>query len=214
MKQELMDAIQETPVIAAVKDDDGLQNALQNENIRVVFILYGDICNISTLVQRIHAAGKFAIVHVDLIAGLASKEVAVDFIRSQTEADGIISTRQSFIRRAKELGLAAILRVFLLDSISLESLGQDARQPPGLSGHPARHHAQNSAPGVRGRQSAGAHGRPHRRQRGCDGRAGCRCHRHFHHQSGGLEHVRRMFCNMRKKKSGFLWLPTNRVQIL
>ena len=38
MKQELMDAIQETPVIAAVKDDDGLQNALQNENIRVVFI--------------------------------------------------------------------------------------------------------------------------------------------------------------------------------
>ena len=46
MKQELMDAIQETPVIAAVKDDDGLQNALQNENIRVVFILYGDICNI------------------------------------------------------------------------------------------------------------------------------------------------------------------------
>ena len=111
MKQELMDAIQETPVIAAVKDDDGLQNALQNENIRVVFILYGDICNISTLVQRIHAAGKFAIVHVDLIAGLASKEVAVDFIRSQTEADGIISTRQSFIRRAKELGLAAIRRV-------------------------------------------------------------------------------------------------------
>ena len=122
MKQELMDAIQETPVIAAVKDDDGLQNALQNENIRVVFILYGDICNISTLVQRIHAAGKFAIVHVDLIAGLASKEVAVDFIRSQTEADGIISTRQSFIRRAKELGLAAILRVFLLDSISLDIL--------------------------------------------------------------------------------------------
>ena len=113
MKQELMDAIQETPVIAAVKDDDGLQNALQNENIRVVFILYGDICNISTLVQRIHAAGKFAIVHVDLIAGHASKEVAVDFIRSQTEADGIISTRQSFIRR-----------VFLLDSISLESLGK------------------------------------------------------------------------------------------
>ena len=44
------------------------------------------------------------------------------FIRNTTEADGIISTRQSFIRRAKELGLAAILRVFLLDSIALESL--------------------------------------------------------------------------------------------
>lgn len=49
MKQELMDAIQETPVIAAVKDDAGLCNALTNENIRVVFVLYGDICNIAPL---------------------------------------------------------------------------------------------------------------------------------------------------------------------
>ena len=102
MKQELMDAIQETPVIAAVKDDAGLCNALTNENIRVVFVLYGDICNISSIVCRIHEAGRFAVVHVDLIAGLAGKEVAVDFIRNTTEADGIISTRQSFIRRAKE----------------------------------------------------------------------------------------------------------------
>ena len=109
MKQELMDAILETPVIAAVKDDAGLHNALTNENIRVVFVLYGDICNISSIVRRIHEAGRFAVVHVDLIAGLAGKEVAVDFIRNTTEADGIISTRQSFIRRAKELGLAAIL---------------------------------------------------------------------------------------------------------
>ena len=51
MKQELMDAIQETPVIAAVKDDAGLCNALTNENIRVVFVLYGDICNIASIVR-------------------------------------------------------------------------------------------------------------------------------------------------------------------
>lgn len=41
MKQELMDAIQEMPVIAAVKDDTGLCNALTNENIRVVFYYTG-----------------------------------------------------------------------------------------------------------------------------------------------------------------------------
>ena len=91
MKQELMDAIQETPVIAAVKDDAGLCNALTNENIRVVFVLYGDICNISSIVRRIHEAGSFAVVHVDLIAGLAGKEVAVDFIRNTTEADALES---------------------------------------------------------------------------------------------------------------------------
>ena len=118
MKQELMDAIQETPVIAAVKDDAGLCNALTNENIRVVFVLYGDICNIASIVRRIHEAGRFAAVHVDLIAGLAGKEVAVDFIRSTTEADGIISTRQSFaggliadkedVMAALEAGITAI----------------------------------------------------------------------------------------------------------
>ena len=85
MKQELMDAIQEMPVIAAVKDDAGLCSALTNENIRVVFVLYGDICNISSIVRRIHEAGRFAVVHIDLIAGLAGKEVAVDFIRNTTE---------------------------------------------------------------------------------------------------------------------------------
>ncbi|MGN0708062.1 MAG: glycerol-3-phosphate responsive antiterminator [Faecalibacterium sp.] len=122
MEPKLMEAILESPVIAAVKDENGLQNAMNNENIRVVFILFGDICSIGGLVSRVHETGRFALVHVDLITGLASKEVAVDFIRRTTEADGIISTRQSFIRRAKELGLAAILRVFLLDSISLESL--------------------------------------------------------------------------------------------
>lgn len=158
MKQELMDAIQETPVIAAVKDDDGLQNALQNENIRVVFILYGDICSIASIVQRIHAAGKFAIVHVDLIAGLASKEVAVDFIRSQTEADGIISTRPVVHPPGQRTRVAAIPPGVPAGLHLAGEPGQDARQPPGLSGHPAWHHAQNSAPGLRGRQSAGAHG--------------------------------------------------------
>ena len=46
MKQELMDAIQETPVIAAVKDDAGLCNALTNENIRVS-LYYTEISAIS-----------------------------------------------------------------------------------------------------------------------------------------------------------------------
>ena len=129
MKQELMDAIQETPVIAAVKDDAGpLQCADQREHpggIRIIrrYLQYCLHC------APHHEAGRFAAVHVDLIAGLAGKEVAVDFIRNTTEADGIISTRQSFIRRAKELGLAAILRVFLLDSIALESLD---KIPPNL----------------------------------------------------------------------------------
>ena len=38
------------------------------------------------------------------------------------KADGIISTRPSFIRRGRELGLFTILRIFVFDSLSLENV--------------------------------------------------------------------------------------------
>ncbi|MEI3182341.1 MAG: glycerol-3-phosphate responsive antiterminator [Lachnospiraceae bacterium] len=44
----------------------------------VVFLLFGNICNITGLVDQVKNSGKIAIVHVDLIQGLSSKEVAVD----------------------------------------------------------------------------------------------------------------------------------------
>ena len=124
MNREFKDALEDSPVIAAIKDEHGLKECLKSD-IRVVFILYGDICNISSIVRRIHEAGRFAVVHVDLIAGLAGKEVAVDFIRNTTEADGIISTRPNLIRRAKELGLFAILRVFVIDSMALDNIARE-----------------------------------------------------------------------------------------
>ena len=90
-------------VIAAVKNDGGLEQCLKSE-CQVVFILYGSICNVSDIVKRIKERGKLAIVHVDLTAGLGSKEVAVDFIRQHTKADGIISTKPQMVKHAMELG--------------------------------------------------------------------------------------------------------------
>ncbi|MCI1965214.1 MAG: glycerol-3-phosphate responsive antiterminator [Oscillospiraceae bacterium] len=119
-----INAVVSNPIIAAIKDHDGLEKCLVCDNVRIVFVLYGDICNISEIVERIKGAGKIAIVHVDLVAGLSNKEIAVDFIHRNTQADGIISTRQAFIHRAKELNMHSILRVFVLDSIALSSLGK------------------------------------------------------------------------------------------
>ena len=90
-------------------------------DIQTVFVLYGDICNISEIVRQIKDAGKIAIVHADLISGLAAKEISVDFLRRSTQADGVISTRANMIQRAKELNMIAILRVFLIDSMALDS---------------------------------------------------------------------------------------------
>lgn len=120
MEQRLYEALQTNPIIAAVRDDAGLAACLQAD-VQTVFVLYGDICSICSIVGRIKDAGKIAIVHADLVGGLAAKEISVDFLRRSTQADGIISTRSNMIQRAKELGMIAILRVFLIDSMALET---------------------------------------------------------------------------------------------
>ncbi len=116
----LEDIFVSSPVITAVKDDIGLEHAMKKE-CAIVFILYGTVCSIPSIVEKVKEHGKLAIVHVDLIVGLSSKEVAVDYIKEHTRADGIISTRAAMVKRAMELGLIGGQRAFLIDSIALEN---------------------------------------------------------------------------------------------
>lgn len=111
------------PVIASVKDENGL-NACLPSNCRIVFVLYGSLLDIPMIVNRITEADKIAIVHLDLIDGLAARESAVDYIAAQTRAAGIISTKSILIKRAKQLGLLAIQRFFLLDSLALSNIAR------------------------------------------------------------------------------------------
>ena len=122
MNQEFYDAVETNPVIAAVKSDAGLQAAVEMEEIQVIFVLYGDVCTIPEILERIKAAGKKAMVHIDLIAGLSAKEISVEFIARQTRADGIITTKPALVRRAKELGIFAVLRFFVIDSLALKNI--------------------------------------------------------------------------------------------
>lgn len=121
MKKEFREALEDSPIIAAIKDDDGLEKCKTSDS-HVIFILYGDICNISDIVAKVKEAGKIAMVHLDLITGLSSKEVAVDFIQKYTKADGIITTKPALIKRAKELSLYTILRLFVIDSMAYENI--------------------------------------------------------------------------------------------
>nr|WP_330387638.1 glycerol-3-phosphate responsive antiterminator [Lacrimispora sphenoides] len=122
MDQKYYDLFESNPVIAAVKDMKGLADCCSMEEIRVVFILFGDICNLSSIVKQIKDADKVAMVHIDLITGLSGREIAVDFIKNNTKADGIISTKPALIKRAKELSLFTTLRIFVLDSMAFENI--------------------------------------------------------------------------------------------
>lgn len=122
MNRDFYRLMEENPVIAAVKDEEGLDICCKSRNIRVVFVLYGTVSSISGIVKRIKEAEKVAMVHIDLMEGLNGKEPVVDFIRQYTEADGIISTKPSLIRHARELGMYTVLRVFILDSLSFKNV--------------------------------------------------------------------------------------------
>lgn len=121
MNRKFKEAMEDCPIIAAVKDQEGLEKCLQSD-IKIIFILFGDICNIAEIVKKVKEAERIAMVHIDLINGLGSKEISVDFIKQTTEADGIITTRPAMIKRAKELKLYTVLRYFVLDSMALKNI--------------------------------------------------------------------------------------------
>lgn len=80
MKKEFMEALEYSPIIAAIKDEIGLKKCVTSDS-RVIFILYGDILTIPDIVAAVKESGKIAMVHIDLITGLSSKEITVDFLK-------------------------------------------------------------------------------------------------------------------------------------
>ena len=123
----LAETLLDEPVIAAVKTDDALTAALASP-CSTVFLLASTLLNVGELVRRIHAAGKLAVVHIDLVDGLSAREVAVNSLIALCHPDGIISTHPSLIRRARHQGLLTIQRAFILDSLSLNNLSGQLEQ--------------------------------------------------------------------------------------
>lgn len=121
-----MESTEECPIIAAIKNDDWLKACRETE-CSIIYILYGDICNIADIVQEVKDMGKKAIVHIDLINGFSSKDICVDFIKKYTTADGIISTKPSLIKRANELGLFTIQRFFMIDYITYANVSKHVK---------------------------------------------------------------------------------------
>ncbi|WP_442602001.1 glycerol-3-phosphate responsive antiterminator [Paenibacillus sp. KN14-4R] len=104
----------EHQTIAAVQQEKDLDRVLESP-VNIVFILASSIFNIKELVDRIKAANKLVFIHMEFIEGIASDRSGVAFIAQHICPTGIISTKSNLIRVAKEMGLMAIQRIFLID---------------------------------------------------------------------------------------------------
>lgn len=112
--------LEESPIIAAVSTKEDIEKCAASE-CRVVFIIRSTLTSVEPMVKEIKASGRIAIVHADLVAGLSSKEVSMEFLSEQVHADGIISTKPALVKRAKELDMIGILRAFIIDTAALET---------------------------------------------------------------------------------------------
>lgn len=116
----MRELLEYNPIIAAVKNDRELQNAIESE-CNIIFLLYGDIVNLKDHVDLINKHNKKVFIHLDMITGVAPNPVIVDYIDKYLDVEGIITTKINIVKRAIEKNIKVIQRFFILDSMSLNS---------------------------------------------------------------------------------------------
>ena len=116
---ELIGLLEQTPIIPAVRAPEFLARAAQAPG-KVVYFLFGNPDDIAEMVDAVVAVGKVPIVNLDLVSGFARDQAAISFM-ARRQVHGIISTHPEPLRAARNLGLFAIKRTFLLDSAALQS---------------------------------------------------------------------------------------------
>jgi glycerol uptake operon antiterminator len=110
----------ENPVVGAIRNDNDLRKIIISK-VQIVFILYGSITNIKEICNALIKAGKVVFIHVDMIDGLKSDKKGIEFIKEHANPFGIITTKQNNIKYGHNLGLYTIQRIFVIDSLSLET---------------------------------------------------------------------------------------------
>lgn len=117
----IKDLLEENPIIAAVKNNEQLEAALDS-SAQIIFVLFGDILSIKEISETIEVKNKIGIIHIDLVEGFTNKEIVIKYLKEQTKFKGIISTKPQLVRSAKKYNLIAIQRVFIFDTLSLNNV--------------------------------------------------------------------------------------------
>lgn len=122
MKKIFENLLKKNEKILALKNIDEI-DAVIKSSAKIIFILSSNIMNIEEITRALRMAEKISFVHMDMVTGLEGKsEYAVEFIKENTYATGIISTKSNIIKYAKKNNLLTIQRCFLIDSLSVENI--------------------------------------------------------------------------------------------
>lgn len=126
MKQSFYESVQQNPIIAAVSDPEKLDRAIDSP-ADIIFLLGGTIINLMEKINRVKAAEKQVYVHLDLLEGFSRDAMALRYIHEAFQPHGVITTKSNLIKAAKDMNIFAIQRIFVLDSLSLETAVKSIR---------------------------------------------------------------------------------------
>lgn len=129
-------------VIAAVRSEEQLSLAVKSK-ADIIFLLAGNILQLEETMAIVKKSGKLAFLHLEFMEGISADKNGIKYIAQVLRPAGIISTRSQSISIAKDNGLMAIQRLFLIDSTALKngtktmmSSGADAVEVmPGIIPH-------------------------------------------------------------------------------
>ena len=116
--EEFVRRFRAVPCGAAVKTDGELDAAISS-GVGAVFLLRGDGLELAPLVRRIHDADKLAVVHLDLVDGLASDMAGVRWL-ARCGVDAVISSHGQAVRAVRAEGLVAIQRLLCVSQMAIE----------------------------------------------------------------------------------------------
>ena len=120
MKNDFLDKTNINPIIVAVNSSEMIEAAIKSQ-CEIIFLLKGSIFNLKGIVDKVKENGKNIYVHIDLMDGFSKDVAALKYICQIIKPDGIITTKSSLIKAAKQFNMFAIQRLFIIDSLSLET---------------------------------------------------------------------------------------------
>jgi len=115
-----LQALERTPVIAGIKNLTDVETAL-DAGVEILFFLSGTIFDLQSLANQAWRRRALVFAHVDLLQGIGRDVPGMRFLAREIQVDGVLTTRTQLIKAAKDEGLYAIQRFFMLDSEALKT---------------------------------------------------------------------------------------------
>ncbi len=106
-------------VIPSVRNIKYLSKACKTSS-PIVFLSETNIGNLMSQVEFVHKYDKLGFADLELIGGFKPDVSGMQLLKNMYHLDGIFTTNVAAARKAKELGITVVYRLFMIDSRSLK----------------------------------------------------------------------------------------------